>query len=388
MLSVMLVGLRTVLFVSHVANDMLYTSIPPLLPLLALERGFSAAALGVIPAAYMVTASFLQMGIGLLYDKRPSVKYIPLGLIVGGCAVASMGFIDNYYLIIAAAVLGGVGSALFHPTATSLSSSSANRSVSVSFFIAGGGVGLALGALLSSQLAGLAGLRATAVYLPITIAAATASQLFLKNDLGRNKQLVNQAVGKELNKPLMLLATAAVFRGILYMSLITYLPLYLTRQGYNLAGAGGILTLLLLSGAAGMVPAGFLAERFGRLNLVAALLVISGLLCFSIVSMPVEYVFIPIAFLGFFIQAVIPLMVAESHEFLPNNLGFASALIYGVTLGLSNLVVPLVGAAIDIWGYRPVFMGLVSLPFFGSLIVVKVQTSRNKISSVVSGKTR
>ncbi len=382
----MLVGSRTILFISHLANDMLYTSIPPLLPLLALQRGFSVAALGVIPATYMVVASFLQMGIGILYDKRPSVNYVPIGLLLGGAAISSIGFIDNYYLIVTASVLGGVGSALFHPAATSLSSSSSNRSVSLSFFIAGGGVGLALGAFLSSQLAQLTGLNATAVYLPITFTTAIASILFLKNNPEKNKRVVSEGVSRAWNIPIMLLLVAAVFRGILVVSLITYLPLYLATQGYNVASAGGILTLLLLTGAAGMVPAGFLAEKLGRLKLAAALLALSGLLCILIVTIPVAYVFIPVAVLGFFIQAVIPLMVAETHEFLPNSLGFASALIYGVTLGLSNLAVPFVGAAIDIWGYRPVFMALVSLPLVSSLIMIKLQISKRSVSSVLSEK--
>jgi len=381
-----LAGSRAVLFISHMANDMLYASIPPLLPLLGVQKGFTVAALGVIPAAYMVVASFLQVGVGILFDKRPSVLYIPIGLSVGGAAVASIGFLDNYYLLVVAAVFGGVGSALFHPTATSLSSSSAKRSVSVSLFIAGGGLGLAAGAFLSSQLAQILGTHATAVFLPVTVAAAIASILFVKNNTGKNMQAVGGHVGKAWNTPLMLLVIASLLRGILMMSLVTYLPLYLAAEGYNLAGAGGILTLLLLTGAAGMVQAGFLAEKFGRLKVTTALLILSGLLCISIVSIPIIYVFVPVAFLGFFIQAIVPLMVAETHELLPNNLGLASALIYGVTLGLSNLVVPLVGAAIDIWGYRPVFTGLVLLPFIGSLLVVRVQISRKSVSSILNGK--
>jgi MFS transporter, FSR family, fosmidomycin resistance protein len=383
--SVLLLGRNVVLFMSHMANDMIYSSLPPLLPLLAAQRGLSAAALGVIPAAYMAVASFLQMGVGVLYDKRPTVNYVPLGLLIGGAAIASIGYLDNYFLLVACAVIGGVGSAFFHPTATSLSSSSANRSVSVSFFVAGGGIGLTLGALLSSQMAGQMGLKATTIYLPITMAAAFTALLLLRNNV-ENKRKAATPVSKVWSARLLLLLTAAVFRGVLTMSYITYLPLYLSTQGYTVAGAGVILTLLLLAGAAGMVPAGFLADKFGRLKVVAVLLALSCVLSILIVNMPAEYVFLPVAFLGFFAQAVIPLLVAEAHEVLPNNLGLASALMYGASIGLSNLAVPVVGAAIDHWGYRPVFLALSSLPFIGSMLIVKIQTIRYSFGTVLSGK--
>jgi FSR family fosmidomycin resistance protein-like MFS transporter len=196
------------------------------------------------------------MGVGMLYDKRPTVNYVPLGLLIGGAAIALIGYLDNYFLLVACAVIGGVGSAFFHPTATSLSSTSANRSVSVSFFVAGGGIGLTLGALLSSQMAGQMGLKATTIYLPITMAAAFTALLLLRNNV-ENKRKAATPVSKVWSARLLLLLTAAVFRGVLTMSYITYLPLYLSTQGYTVAGAGVILTLLLLAGVAGMVPAGF-----------------------------------------------------------------------------------------------------------------------------------
>ncbi len=371
---------NVVLFMSHVANDMIYTSLPPLLPLLAAQRGLSAAALGVIPAAYMTVASFLQIGVGLLYDRRPTVNYVPLGLLIGGASIALIGYLDNYFLLVACAVIGGLGSAFFHPTATSLSSSSTNRSVSVSFFIAGGGIGLTLGALLSSQIAGHVGLKATIIYIPITMAAASTALILLRENQEDKRAKVATSASRVWSARLLLLLTAAVFRSVLIMSYITYLPLYLSTQGYTVAGAGVILTLLLLTGAAGMVPAGFLADRFGRLKVVSVMLALSCIFSILIVNIPNEYVFLPVAFLGFFAQAVIPLLVAETHEVLPNNLGLASALMYGAAIGFSNLAVPIVGAAIDLWGYRPVFLALSSLPFIGSMLIVRVQTIRYSLA--------
>ncbi|MCS7137413.1 MAG: hypothetical protein NZ941_03480, partial [Candidatus Caldarchaeum sp.] len=78
-----------VLFFGHMANDSLYTSLPPLLPVLALQYSQSAATLGLIPAAYLMTASFLQIGVGYLHDKKRLTILMPVGLLLGGLSVAS-----------------------------------------------------------------------------------------------------------------------------------------------------------------------------------------------------------------------------------------------------------------------------------------------------------
>ncbi|MEM4352462.1 MAG: hypothetical protein QXV68_02455, partial [Candidatus Caldarchaeum sp.] len=76
-----------------------------------------------------------------------------------------------------------------------------------------------------------------------------------------------------------------------------------------------------------------------------------------------------------------PLLVAISHDMLPNNLGFASALIYGFTFGMVNVVVPVIGLAIDVYGYAPVFAVVSFAPFVSAALVSRIPASRVSLST-------
>jgi FSR family fosmidomycin resistance protein-like MFS transporter len=355
------------------ANDMVYSSIPPALPVMAAKYGFSAAALGLIPSTYMVTASFLQMLVGYIYDRRPVTILMPLGLVMGGLAIASLGFLDNYFLILAVAVAGGVGSALFHPIATSLSSVSGNRSISVSVFMVGGYLGLAFGAIISAVTITVWGLTGTLTFLPVLLAAAALAMLFSGKTAGSGGiSRLSGAVKSVGYRMLSILVVAAVLRSVAVTSIITYLPLYLTMHGYVLVGAGGLLTLFLLTGTVGMILAGVISERLGRMRVVSAMLAVSGLLILALAALPLQSAFVIVPLMGFTIHSVHPLLVAQSHELLPNNLGFASAMMYGFAIGVANVLVPIVGKGIDIYEYRQVFYFLTTLPLAAAILTTRL----------------
>ncbi|MEM1945091.1 MAG: MFS transporter, partial [Nitrososphaerota archaeon] len=164
------------LALGHLANDSLYSSLPPLLPLLVAAYGLSTALVGAVPAIYMVVASFLQPIFGQIYDRRHVNWLMSLGLLMGGLSIMSIGYVGSYSAILAAATVGGLGSALFHPVATSLSSSEAGhgRASNVSLFMLGGNLGLAIGPLIIVSTVGTFSIRGTfaAVLFPAVAAAA------------------------------------------------------------------------------------------------------------------------------------------------------------------------------------------------------------------------
>ncbi|MEM2238038.1 MAG: MFS transporter [Candidatus Caldarchaeum sp.] len=372
-------GRLLTLSLSHMSNDMLYTALPPLLPLLAQQHNLSTAALGLIPAAYMISASFLQIAVGAFYDRKQAVVMMPLGLAAGGFAIASIGFLPTYWAIFSAAVLGGVGSAFFHPIATSLSSASHKRSMTVSVFMIGGDIGLALGSLVCSLAVSAMGLNGTLLLLFPPLAMAIASSRIKNEKVNNTVQKMGDALSAGLKHLFMLLA-AAILRGVAITSLITYLPLYLASRGYAVVHAGSLLTVMLIAGAGGMLSSGLLSVKFGKTRVAAIYLLFSGILLLALVFTPTTYIIISLSLLGFVILAVQPLLVAASHDLLPNNVGMASALMYGVTLGLANLTVPPVGVLIDFLGYNTVFTFLSVLPFAAALLASRINMEKPAFS--------
>lgn len=355
------------LFFSHLANDTLYTSLPPLLPLLAAQQRIPVAALAMIPTVYTMTASFLQIAVGFFFDKRPKTILMPVGLLLGGFAVSVIGFVENYLLILLLAFLGGLGSALFHPPATSMSSLSEKRSSSISLFMAGGDVGLAVGSLLATAAYAYIGAKGSWVLIILPACAASLLLFGLRHSSGDDASSPEKPDVKRLSPAL----TAAVLRAVVALSFITFIPLYLTASGIGLTVAGTVLTVMILGGAVGMISAGLIAEKIGKKKTVSLFLVLTGLWIPVAVLTPPQLTYLSYGVLGFFIFAAHPVLVAYAHDLMPQNLGAASALMYGLTFGLAHLIVPLIGAAVDVYGYQTVLLSLALLPLFAALCFQK-----------------
>ncbi|MEM4573482.1 MAG: MFS transporter [Candidatus Caldarchaeum sp.] len=365
------------LFFAHFANDSLYTSLPPLLPVLAAHYGLSTAALGLIPAVYMMTASFLQIIVGHFHDRKNLGLLVPLGLVMGGVAVASIGFVGNYWLFLVLAFVGGVGSALFHPIATALSSIASKRSSSISFFMTGGDLGLAAGSFISTAAIAFFGLNGTAALLFLPIAAAIVTIKVVKTHsnpqpLTKPEPLTN--VVKLLSK----IISVSFLRASANLTIMTYLPLYLASKGQSLTYSGGVLTTTILAGAFGMISAGFLGDRIGKINTVKIFLIIAAVLIPVAVLSPVEFAWLTFPLIGFSLFASHPVLVAVSHDLSPSRLGMASALIYGFTFGVANIAVPFIGLGIDAFSYQSTFLTLAALPLTAAALIATVKLPPEK----------
>lgn len=325
----------------------------------------------------MMTASFLQIVVGHLHDRKNLRFLVPLGLVMGGVAVASIGFVGNYWLFLLLAFVGGVGSAFFHPIATALSSLASKRSSSVSFFMTGGDLGLAAGSFISTAAVASFGLNGTAALVVLPIAAAVVTMNIVRTH-SSPQPLTQPEPLKNVVKLLSKIISASFLRALANLTLLTYLPLYLASQGQSLAYAGGVLTTTILAGALGMISAGFLGDKIGKINTVRIFLTLgAGLIPVAVLS-PAEFAMLTFPLIGFSLFASHPVLVAVSHDLSPSRLGMASALIYGFTFGAANLVVPFIGAAIDVFGYQPSFLTLAALPVAAAALISTVRIPAEK----------
>jgi FSR family fosmidomycin resistance protein-like MFS transporter len=372
---------KNVLFLAlgHLANDSLYSSLPPLLPILIATYGLSTALVGVLPALYMVVASFLQPIFGQVYDRRNLTWLMSLGLVMGGAAVASIGYVGSYTSILMAAVVGGLGSALFHPVATSLSSRqlSHGRASSVSLFMLGGNLGLSLGPLIIVSTIASINIRGTFIALILPLIAATILFRF-RGDIGSTRRDTRSG-GRVDRRALSLVLLASVLRGTATITLITYLPLYLTWQGLPLGMGGLMLSTMLLAGGAGMVVAGLVADRFDRIHVASAILLISAPVLLAFTMAPIQAMWVLAALMGFTLMAAHPILVVIAQELLPGRTGLASALIYGVAFGVSNLTTPFIGLAIDAIGFQRTFETLTILPIIGGILTILTARAKKHI---------
>src|SRR5712672_4585242 len=139
---------------SHFLNDMMQSLVPALYPMLKGAYGLSFAQIGLITLVTQVTSSLLQPAVGLFADHRPQPYSLAVGMgatLVGLILLASAG---SYSMLVLAAALVGVGSAVFHPEASRVArmASGGRHGLAQSLFQVGGNVGSSFGPLIGAFL--------------------------------------------------------------------------------------------------------------------------------------------------------------------------------------------------------------------------------------------
>ena len=352
--------------------------LPAILPLLIANNGYSYLAAGLLVTAYNVTSSFTQPLVGWLSDTRGFSISISISILVSAVFVALMGITQNYYLIMFLAIIAALGHACFHPTALSLVNRLCireNRGRITSYFVVGGNFGYAIGPLLTGLLVfwlGLPGLLflivpalfmvlALRYLLPGGIAGACQSHAGPESGNG-------EAPSK---KPFVILMIVSILRAWAVFAAITFLPMFLVTQGYDLMTAGIIMSLMLLAGVAGQVAGGHISDRIGRKEFM-----IFGLAG----AVPFFYLFFAssgivaitaILLFGFFLWSTFAVAVAMSHELLPQNVGLASGMMLGLAIGFGGLGVAVNGIIADHYSLAAA-LGTIPVPIIAAMLIMCV----------------
>ena len=137
---------------SHLLNDMMQSLVPALYPMWKSAYGLSFAQIGLISLVTQVTSSLLQPAVGFLSDHRPQPYSLAVGMgatLIGLLLLASAG---SYPVLISAAALVGVGSAVFHPEASRVARLASGRrhGLAQSLFQVGGNIGSSFGPILAA----------------------------------------------------------------------------------------------------------------------------------------------------------------------------------------------------------------------------------------------
>jgi FSR family fosmidomycin resistance protein-like MFS transporter len=263
------------------------------------------------------------------------------------------GLAPNGASLVLLVVLGGLGVALFHPVASGLVGQLAprQRGMSMSLFLTGGSVGYGLGPLVAVALVSRWGLPAIMLavvpgLLTALLLHRVARQLPSGSTLdgtGSHPTDVGQSLYLRQALPLLALTFVVMLRAALSITLGTFLPLYLTRQGFPLLMAGFAVAVFRIAGAMGGLAGGPLADHVGRRELL--------FLSFAL-AVPCLWGFSraegwsALAFLGAtgaILNSSSPLTVLIAQEATPDRPSMASGLMIGFAWGMGALAVTGVG---------------------------------------------
>ena len=236
----------------------------------------SFIALGTAVGAYNIATAFLQTPVGFLVDRIGARWVLIAGLFLNGVAFVAMGMADSYLQIVAALVLAGIGNSVFHPADFAILSASIEESRMGRAFSAhslSGSLGFAAAPVTVLFLAsvwdwrialiavGLAGIALAAVMLPV-------SGMLRADGAGKSER--SSIDIRILLNPTILaffgffVLSAAAGSGLSVFSIVAFIDMY----GVSLELAGGVLTLFFVLIGLGVAVGGFIADRWGRHDLV------------------------------------------------------------------------------------------------------------------------
>lgn len=350
----------------HLCIDILNSTGPVLLAVLAPTLRLSNAQIGLALTLYTFTTSLSQPGFGWLTDRVRSRPAALAGVGVAWTALwfCGLAFATSWPVLLGCFLLAAIGSGLFHPigTATAAIASPERGGMATSVFFFGGQIGIALGPVLGGLLYRTSGnfgvlpLALLALF-PALLIMFSPAPVATVTHVGGGGRAALRASALAIGAFVLLVA----MRSSIQAAYSSFLPKLFADRGWDPAAYGLLAGTFMFAAAIGNLIAGDLADRRGmRMATVLPLLlgVPTGLVCLWAPT-PMT-AFVGSALTGLFVGGQHSVLVLHAQRLLPMGRGLAAGLILGFTFASGGVGVWLSGIAADQVGLLPV-MQIVTL---------------------------
>jgi len=357
---------------SHMINDLYMNQLQVMLPFFVLA-GLSVSRGAFLISAFTITSSLVQPAFGLIADRKNRFWMVYSGTLWMALLLGITGLIQNYYLLIIAASLAGLGTAAFHPQASAMAAACSveRKNFSQAVFIASGNVGWALTPLLFAPLAQNFGLGVTPVFIIPGLLAAAMLWISVKGIPVSAKKESSTSIFASLKKDkgeLLKIMLVVALRSLTYFSMIAFLPLYLKERNISLVSGSRLVFLMLFAGSIGGLTGGFIADKHKRKTVIAVSLIAASPLfyLFTIFGGIIGYIMLALA--GAFLLASFSVTVTAAQKIIEKNAAFASGLTLGFGTGIGGLGVSLIGLLAESQGITTAINLLVWFPIAGGVL--------------------
>ena len=297
-----------------------------------------------------------------------------LAPLIAGCFMSLLPLAPHYSVLMLLLFIGGAGVASFHPQASSMSHavSGSRKGLGMSLFISGGNVGSAIGPLYLVFMINRFGLEYTA-FAAIPGIVLTLLLMFYCPPLPSQatRLQVSRVLGevKYWARSLGSLYFIVVFRTLVQLSFITFIPLMLSQMNVPAIYIGAAVTCLLGFGAIGGLLGGFFYDRIGGRTLFLISSFISPIFLFlAVTSASPIWILIHVALAGFFLMMTIPISVLMGQSIVPNAISTISSLMMGFGWGVGGLLVPLAGRLADLTSIQDTLRILAFVPLLYGIL--------------------
>jgi FSR family fosmidomycin resistance protein-like MFS transporter len=388
---------------SHFLNDMMQSLVPALYPMWKSAYGLSFAQIGLISLVTQVTSSLLQPAVGLFSDHRPQPYSLAVGMgatLIGLLLLASAG---NYPILMLAAALVGIGSAVFHPEASRVArlASGGRHGLAQSLFQVGGNIGSSLGPILAAFIVIPRGQSSIAWFSSAALLAMTVlfgvGNWYRKEHTGLARPGARQSVERSHLSRRKVAWSVAILLALVFSksfytaSLNSYYTFYLISKFHvSVASAQIYLFAFLASVAVGTLVGGPVGDRIGRKYVLWGSIV--GVLPFTLV-LPYADLFwtgILTVAIGLILASASSAIIVYALELVPGKVGTVAGLFFGLSFGMAGIGAAALGRLADATSIDYVYQICAFLPLLGLLTVLLPNIGRpqgTRLASPVTGST-
>jgi FSR family fosmidomycin resistance protein-like MFS transporter len=372
---------------SHFLNDTMQSLIASVYPILKESYSLDYTQIGLITLAFQFTASLLQPVIGHMTDKKAQPFSLALGMGFTFFGLLLLSVAARYPIILIAAALVGLGSAVFHPESARIArlASGGRYGFAQSVFQLGGSFGTSMGPVLAALIVVPFGQPSIAWFSSIAFLAIVILWrigVWYKPQIASKKfpapKAHPDAPSSARVRIALLVLVALLFSKQLYTSsLSSYYIFYLIDKfGVSTQGAQFYLFIFLAANAVGAFFGGPLGDRFGRKYIIW--LSILGALPFTL-ALPYAGLYMSAVltiFIGLIISSATSSIIVFAQELMPHRFGMISGVFFGVAFGIGGLGAAVLGKVADHMGIAFVYQICAFLPALGLLAVFLPKMSK------------
>ena len=377
--------------ISHFLNDMIQSIIPSIYPILKDKFDFSFAQIGIITLIFQMTSSILQPFTGLYADKHPRPYALSVGMCFTLVGLLVLAFAENYLLILLAVSVVGLGSSVFHPTASRVAqlASGGKKSLAQSIFQVGGNGGSALGPLLAAAIILPLGQHSISFFALAALLAAIImdrlgswykARMAYATKHPQKTVGINTNISKRAKYGALAILIILVFSKYFYTSCITsYFTFFLIDKfGISVGASQLCLFVFLAAFAIGTVAGGLLGDKFGRKYVIW--FSILGSAPFALIMPYANFAWtIVCTFLsGLIIASAFSSIVVYATDLMPDKVGLIAGIFFGLMFGLGGLGSAFFGWLADKTSIEFIFQVSSYLPLLGIIAGLLPNTQTRK----------
>ncbi len=369
---------------AHNLHDIYSSFLAPLRPLLIEKFGITLAVASIWDLISRIPW-LLNPVIGVIAEKVAARYFVIFTPAVTAFTMSLLGVAPSFTVISILVFVMGFSSALFHvPAPVMVKRLSGDKTgKGMSYFMFGGEIARTVGPLVITGAVSLWGLEGTWKLMPFGLLASFILYFRLKK-IQISSDIHKKPGGsgfiltfKEMLPFFTILIGITFFRAIMKSGLTAFLPVYFyTDKGESLWFANSALAVFQLAGAAGTFLSGTISDKIGRKSALLIIAAITPVLMYLFISASGIWTFILLIFLGLFIFAPTPILLALVQDIGKEKPVFTNSIFMTISFMTSALSVFISGLLGDWIGLANTYkiaavLALGAIPFVLMLKNVK-----------------